>query len=456
MQASTIIICLVILFVLVTNIESALLHRFGVITEIGLLLVLIWLINLRTDEMKRNEYRLKQLNDKLNTNNEKLKQKIDEQKRTEKALRKAKMDAEAGNRAKDEFLANMSHEIRTPMNAVMGFTDMLLDTNLDRDQVDYVKTIKQSGDGLISLINDILDLSKIEAGEMDFEEIDFDPELLAYDVCELIRPKIESKPIEMICHVGDNLPSWVKGDPLRFRQVLTNLMSNASKFTDSGEIELWLDAEEEKDDRVKVHATIRDTGIGIPKDKLSTIFEAFQQADGSTTRRFGGTGLGLAICKQISNLMDGHLWAESEVNKGSIFHFSGWLGKAENKDAKRFTSVSLSGKRVLIVDNSQTTVDILMHTLESFHMNVAVLRKPEEIIPTLKEALETGNPFDICISDIQIPDRNAYEIARQIRDPKSQFSNLPLIALSSAIERDAKKCEESGFDVGENYGSKGS
>ena len=197
------------------------------------------------------------------------------------------------------------------MNAVYGFTDMLLDTDLDQNQIEYTQTIKKSGEALISLINDILDFSKIEAGELSFEEIDFDPELLAYEVCELTRPKVGSKPIEILCRIGDNLPLLVNGDPGRFRQVLTNLMSNARKFTESGEIELSLDVEEEKDEQVKLHATVRDTGIGIPKDKLSTIFMPFRQAADSTTRLYGDTGLGLSICKRISELTGGDVWAES-------------------------------------------------------------------------------------------------------------------------------------------------
>jgi signal transduction histidine kinase/AmiR/NasT family two-component response regulator len=385
-------------------------------------------------------------------------------------VKKACDSALAATRLKSAFLANMSHEIRTPMTAVIGFADMLLDTDLDENQIDYVKTITASGESLLSLIDDILDFSKIEAGLLVFEQIDFDPKPIAYDVCNMLRPRIEPKPIELLCHIGDNLPSLVRGDPKRLRQVLLNLLDNAAKFTESGEIELGLDMEKEGagGKSVKLHATVRDTGIGIPKDKLHIIFDSFRQADTSTTRKFGGTGLGLAICKQIVNLGHGDIRAESEVGKGSTFHATAWFGKVErpagetgggdDEDKATKREKMKRSVRILLAEDTPVNQMLIRTMLTNAGYQTEMAGHGREAFEKYAASPES---FDLILMDIEMPEMNGIEAACAIRKFEAQSRtvdkltgkampekrHIPIIAISAhAMQDDREKALEAGID----------
>ena len=360
---------------------------------------------------------------------------------------KARATAEAASQAKGMFLSRMSHEIRTPMNSVIGFSDMLLDTEMSEEQVEFVRNITKSGEALLSLINEILDFSKIEAGQLSFQNIDFDLEITAFDVCHLTQPRLGNKPVEVFCRVDDNLPAFIKSDPTRMRQVLLNLVSNAIKFTHEGEIDLFVGVEKEEEQRLKLHITVRDTGIGIPADKLETVFELFQQVDGSITRKYGGTGLGLAICKQIARLMNGEVWVESELGKGSTFHFTAWVDKSEKVFVKQPQVEALAGKRALLVDDNENNLNVLAHVIQLVGMRSEAARSGGEVLPALRKAIAAKDPFEVCILDIQMPDMSGYEVSKQVRKQNDPLiASLKLLAFSSSVTKRIKLFRESGFD----------
>jgi PAS domain S-box-containing protein len=349
-------------------------------------------------------------------------------------MARAKATAEEATQAKSSFLANMSHEIRTPMNAIIGMSHLALQTALDKKQRNYIEKVHRSGENLLGIINDILDFSKIEAGRLDIEEVDFHLEDVMENLANLVGLKADEKELELLFNIGSNVPTSLRGDPLRLGQILVNLGNNAVKFTERGEVVVGIESRHMDAQKVELHFWVADTGIGMTQEQSSRMFESFAQADASTTRRFGGTGLGLAISKSLVQKMQGNIWVNSELGRGSTFHFTIPIAvQGTPRPARMFIAKELLGVRVLVVDDNASAREILATMASSFGLEVDVAREGREALRMISIADQKQLGYDVVIMDWKMPGMGGIETMRQLK--AERYRRMPTVVMVTSYGR---------------------
>ena len=373
---------------------------------------------------------------------------VREQKRVEQEMRQARDAAETASRTKSDFLANVSHEIRTPLNGIIGMTELTLGTPVTAEQREYLSMIRSSADTLLNVVNDVLDFSKIEAGRLDFESVEFRLSECVGDLMKGLAFRAHEKKLELAYEIPPEVPELLVGDAARLSQVIVNLVGNAIKFTDHGEVVLRVELESQREAEARLHFSVADTGIGIPRERQKAIFESFSQADASTTRRYGGTGLGLAIASRLVELMQGTIWVESELGRGSTFHFTATVGVSRTLLAERRSEGdrSLAGVRALIVDDNATNRRFLEDLFAHWEMTPATAGDGSAALAALERASQSGAAFDLLVTDFLMPDMDGFGLLERLR-ANPAFSRLPVVLLSSAGPHHVARSRELGVSA---------